>query len=417
MGTPVCAQEGFGRALRPLMPARQAGTGGVAIENWQEEGTVIEAGSILLEPGLRWFGGELRSGIGESVRFGGEIFCLSAPDITITAEKSNGSYRGEQGSIDYSELGGRLDMQFKLVSLGAWQAGCLGRASTLTQKLPSGNQNGIAFEPGVMALNDLGDGRSLVAWGLSGPFGKSSESSFSGQYTLGASYGVGDYRGVLGGPEAYSVGAEGQLLSEGLWQGGLGGVYRFGKTDGGGMALLMRLGMRYADGSAQVWQPRGGVGVMWGNEEGIGLRLDYSVVPIGELGYYHYISLGMMIPHLMEPEPEETSGIIPSVEAHAPKAKIKSERVLYFYPLKGEKAVVKVRVRQAAELRANLVDDEGKLILVLEEGRKVAPGIQTVEWDGTVAHGVLATFELTYFIRVYCGKETKDFRVIPMTVQ
>ena len=78
--------------------------------------------------------------------------------------------------------------------------------------------------------------------------------------------------------------------------GGVSGAYWFGEAAAVGATFVVRAGLRYAEGSAQDLQPRGGLGFLWRNQHLWGLQLDYAFVPMGELGAYHYATVGIVLP-------------------------------------------------------------------------------------------------------------------------
>ena len=98
---------------------------------------------------------------------------------------------------------------------------------------------------------------------------------------------------LFGGPEGFGSGVEAEYLGEGLVNGGLGGLYWFGRSDSPGATFFLRAGLRYAGESAQEIQPRGGLGFLWRMESGTGLQFDYAVVPMGALGLSHYVTMAL----------------------------------------------------------------------------------------------------------------------------
>jgi hypothetical protein len=413
---PAQADVGSGRSLRPLVPVQQAGTGGIDLESRQVTGTMITGESIFFDPGLRWLGAGINCGLGEAARFRGEVFNLTTSDIRKTTEDSNGLYEGESGSAEYGEMGVRAELEFRLWAGNTWQAGLLGRVSSLTQRLPGGKSGMVAFEPGVIFGYQFGEGRSVQAWGLLGPFGNGMRDTYTGQFVFGSAYESAGKQLFAGGNEGFSVGVEGQAVDGSIWQAGLGGVLWIQPAGGRGMKYFLRAGLRHVLGSAQVLQPRGGAGVGWQTEDGFGLQIDYSVIPMGDLGNYNYLGVSVRLANegnqAMGENPAEAAAPMPE-SVPAPELE-GGQEVIYFRPTKGQKAVVRVRLSWISTLSADLLDRSGVKLRTLEEGRGNVQGWQEIEWDGTLAPGVLAPFGIPYLIRAYHENETQDFTVVPL---
>jgi hypothetical protein len=279
-----------------MTSARQAGSGGVALEDPWRQGELADLSTILLTSGLRWYGFGVQGGVGPQLRMGFDGFAFVPEGITETREASDGTYGGEGGQIALVEWGARMLVQRELLAAGEWRLAGLARLSTLVQRLPDEQNLGVGLEAGVQAQRGLGDGRALTGSVLAGPLGRGASRAFASEVTCGAGLLSQSRIGLLGGPEGYAAGLEGEVLSEGLVHGGLGLVYWFGRLAASGTTFFLRAGVRSAEGSAQTVQPRGGIGVLWRSAAGLGLQFDYAAVPIGELGWYHYVTLGVRLP-------------------------------------------------------------------------------------------------------------------------
>jgi len=439
----LCAADvggGFGESIRILTPARQAGSGGVALEDPWRQGSLVEASSVLLTSGLRWFGFGYQGGLGSALRVGGEGFLFSTPEAARTLENPDGSYGGQNGAAGAAEYGGRILGQLSVLESGGWKAAALCRVSALIQRLPDSNNTGYAVEAGGQAQGPLGGGSALTAWALAGPLGRGAGHGYAGQVNGGIGMISAYSRGLLTGAEGYAIGVEGRWLTEGLMHGGLGGLYWFGRPNAPGMTLYLRAGGWYAAGGAQEIQPRGGLGVLWRTGSGWGVQFDYAVVPAGELGMYHYASLGVRLPPSRPGErkeespsveaPKETpaSAIAPAVtpppSAAPPAAQAVSkpvepgpppgEDIIYFNPDHGEKARIAVEVRSGSRFAASILDMDGRLVSQLVAPKTVKPGKYVVEWDGKLDISGPAKTNTVYLIRIAANDGTVLKQVVPV---
>jgi len=287
---------GYGESLLVLTSARQAGTGGLALEDPWRQGTMVEANSVLYASGLKWVGVGGQGGMGNALRLGGEAFVFQGPSEARTVEFSDGSYGGQSGNASAQEWGGRLEAQWTGLSSGPWRVAALGRASGVWQKLPDAAHMGGALEAGAQAQRVLGTGQAVTAWALAGPLGGGAGYLAAWRVVAGVGWLEKLADGFfLSGPEGYGVGSEGAFLGEGLGQGGAGALYWFGDPSTEGVTLFIRAGMRYQEMSAQVVQPRGGIGILWRGDGMPGFQFDYAMAPLGGLGLTHYVSLGVRL--------------------------------------------------------------------------------------------------------------------------
>jgi hypothetical protein len=284
---------GFGESLAVLTSARQAGTGGLALEDPWRRGVIFEATTIVMAAGPRWVGLAGQSGLGPSLRLTAEGFLFQTPVIGRTTEHSDGSYGGESGTAQSREWGGRVTGQVDLWETSGWRFAVLGCGSGLVQRLPDRTASGGALEVGGQAQRGLGGNRYLTAWTLVGPLGVGGGRSYAWQGVIGTALQERLAKGLMvSGPAGYSVGLEGEVLREQLIHGGAGALYWFGDPQRVGPTLFLRAGARAMEQSAAQFQVRGGMGVLWRWKSGWGLQFDYAVAPLGDLGLVHYGTLG-----------------------------------------------------------------------------------------------------------------------------
>ena len=236
---------------------------------------------------------------------------------------------------------------------------------------------------------------------------------YAGQHLLGAGL-IGDLRrGWVTEEEGYGVGAEGEMAGEGLRQGGLGVFYRFGRPDRKGWTVFLRNGIRCAPDSAQTASFQGGLGVLWTGEDGTGVELDLAMVPLGELGYYKYATIGVRFPVPEKSSMEKATPESIPIAAVSTGKPGPEEKVIYFCPGKGDKAGIKIQVKKSSKLVASLLDQNGEFIMFIVEEGKVDAGEHVIEWDGNFQHGAPAPLGLPYWIRVTYSGTTSDYKVIP----
>ncbi len=397
--------SGFGESMLVLTSARQAGSGGLALEDPWRQGSLFDASTVILTSGLRWMGAGYQGGLGSALRVGGELFSFAAPDSTRTLENPDGTYAGEAGTVSSREWGGRALGQLGIFGDREWKVALLGRVSGVMQDLSEESNSGLAIESGLQAQRIQPNGKVTTAWFLLGPLGSGGGHGFAGQVTCGAALLATRASGFLRGTEGYSVGLEGQWLTDGLVNGGLGGVYWFGRPGEPGATFFVRGGLRYAAESAQTFQPRAGLGVIWRTAKQWGLQFDYAAVPIGELGMYHYATVGVRLP----PRSHEGSlagPAAPKGEVAVFPAEIPEESVIYFFPDRGEKAAVNIQIKQESIFGAILFDQEGRFVRTLVTPEEAPPGTYRVEWDGIVEYGMRAKYEIPFFIQISANNET-----------
>jgi hypothetical protein len=238
---------GFAESLRTLTSARQAATGGVAIEDPWRSGSLLEATTVLLEPGdVRWGGLAYQSGFGEGVRLGAEGFIFGSAGSARSTENPDGTFGGEGGTASELQGGGRVAAIVEMARGEGWTVAGTGRLTGMIQRLPDERHGGLGLEAGAQARYALYEGAVLTAWGLAGPVGQGAGRGFADEVLAGAGVLAQRTTGLLGGAEGFGFGAEGAYLPKGLGQAGLGAVYWFGKPNGAGSTLFLRAGLRLA---------------------------------------------------------------------------------------------------------------------------------------------------------------------------
>jgi len=288
--------EGYGESLLALSSARQAGSGGVALEDPWRQGQVVEATTALVSAGLQWWGFSMQGGVGPRLRLRFDGYAFTPADVAGTREAADGSFGGTSGAVGMSEWGAHVTAQLTVLEAGSWRVAGLGRAIGLVQRLPDERSSGTAVEAGIQAQRVLGLGRALTVWLLAGPVGQGAGRGFTGHMVAGVGLLTQVSAGLLGGAEGYAVGVEGEALTEGLVHAGLGGVYWVGRPGQAGKTLFLRGGVRSATGSAQAVQPHGGLGILWRMASGWGMQCDVAAAPLGALGLVTCATLGVRVP-------------------------------------------------------------------------------------------------------------------------
>jgi hypothetical protein len=408
----------YGESLRLTASARQAGTGGVALEDPLRQGWIIEANTVLVTPHLRWVGFGCQGGWGPDLRIGAEGLFLSSQGMTKTLENSDGTLGGESNNtIDYSEWGGRVLGQLTVLDGGAWRAALLCRGVLLFQDLPDTRNSGFGFDVGMQMQTDLPEHRILTIWGLAGPVGLGNGYGFAGKAAIGAGLLVNRPHGFLGVADGYMIGADGDLLWEGLFDGGLGVVYYLGRLGDAGTTLFLRGGARLVSGGIRQIDPRYGLGLLWRGRAKYGFQFDYSLVPRGEMGYLHYVSMGIRFPQASSQPatklvPEQTL-IQPAVTSvTAMESPRQEEEIRYFSPSLGEKVLFTVVMKKEGILAADLSDQNGNPVRNIQEPHTVQHGSHQVEWDGILSPGVYVRYDIPYILRITAGEETRYVTVV-----
>jgi hypothetical protein len=285
----------FGDSLTVLTSARQAGSGGIALEDPWRQGSLVEATTVVQDVGPRWLGFSVQGGAGPTLRLGADGFYYAPGQITQTTETSAGTYGGKGGDLKVVEWGARFLAQFSVLDAAGWRVAALGRTTGLMQQLPDMQNVGVAVEAGAQAQHWLASGLTLTGWVWVGPLGEGASHGFAGQETIGVGLLKPIAHGLLGGPEGYGVGLEGDWLNAGLLHGSLGATYWIGKASEPGGTYYIRLGVKSASQTAQAVQPRAGIGVLWRTAAGWAVQFDYAFVPIGELGNFNYATLSLRL--------------------------------------------------------------------------------------------------------------------------
>lgn len=133
--------------------------------------------------------------------------------------------------------------------------------------------------------------------------------------------------------------------------------------------------------------------------------LDYAIVPMGSLGTRHAVSL--TIGMASAARQVEALNVTVEEEQQAP--------VRVFYPTKGERVYLPIRLREPAEVSAKLLDESGRSVAILLEPAVLAAGRHEITWDGQIAPGVWAQFDRTYHIFVQAGNQSFYLDCVPKT--
>ncbi len=288
--------SGFGESALVMTSARQAGTGGVAVEDPWRQGRILEASTVVYSPGARWYGIAAQGGLGPVLRLGLEGYLFQGPLIDRTSELSDGSWGGVTGTLRPQEYGGRLTAQWSVVSIASWRLAAVGRVIGLVQPVSTGSNLGGAAEIGGQAQWLSSGAGAASAWALGGPLGVGAGRTAAWRVILGGGWVQPMRTGPLtGAPEGFAVGVETEYLGEALVHGGAGGVYWRGDLEARGAACFLRLGARAADGSAQAARMHGGLGLRWRFASGTALQFDWAISPLGALGLVNVATLGVRL--------------------------------------------------------------------------------------------------------------------------
>jgi len=172
----------------------------------------------------------------------------------------------------------------------------------------------------------------------------------------------------------------------------------------GGVSAALRVGYSGAQADTGALGLTGGVGfrrvggaMPWG--------FDYAFVPYGSLGGLHALAFTLGV----APGTSGDTGVAGATDLEAPPA------LSVFYPRRGERVLIPVRVRETARVSAKLLDESGQELRALREPGRVAAGRIEIVWNGELAPGVWAAWDHTYRIFIQVGSQTLYYDVIPKT--
>lgn len=306
------AGVGFGESLRVIASAREAGTGGLPLEDLQARAIYLEASQIYLGMGIRWLGLALEGNILPRTRIGMAGTGLFAEGVVETTEAADGSFLEKLGTTQAAEYCWMAYAEQRWENLETGNLVTVRvTGHAVTQDLVGGAGSGFALSAAGFGHFPLRLGLNLLCWADGGPFGVGEDRGFARSMRAGAGLEAPGGLGLIGGKEGARFGLEGEQLAEGLWQAGVGGLYWLGAKDceGPGFRLILRAGARGIQEGIENAQIRFGVGLMMGSEGNYGWAIDYSAVPFGEFGNLHYISarvlLGSMFIGRRQDFPEE----------------------------------------------------------------------------------------------------------------
>jgi hypothetical protein len=172
----------------------------------------------------------------------------------------------------------------------------------------------------------------------------------------------------------------------------------------GGVLTAVRVGYTGEHAATGALGMTGGLGfrklggtMPWG--------FDYAFVPFGSLGGLHALAFtfGLVPP----PPSESVAAVLDTAEAPA--------ALTVFYPKKGERVLIPVRLRESARVTAKLLDESGLELLVLRAPARAGPGRIEVAWNGEVSPGVWATWDHTYRVFIQAGTQSLYYDVVPKT--
>ena len=163
---PADIGTGFGESRWVLTSARQAATGGIALEDPWRRGLIVEAGTVQAGPGVRWLGLGAQGDVIPRLRLGLDGFLFQGPSFRRTIELDDGSYGGEGGMAGTQEWGGQLTGQLDVWKAGEWNISGLGRIDSLYQRLPDTSHFGASLDAGVQAQKVMGSRSVLTSWAL-----------------------------------------------------------------------------------------------------------------------------------------------------------------------------------------------------------------------------------------------------------
>lgn len=182
-----------------------------------------------------------------------------------------------------------------------------------------------------------------------------------------------------------------------------GGEYRF---TAGHMALALRAGYREELADTGASGLSAGFGFRWLSSR-TPWGLDYAVMPMGDLGTRHAVSLTIGMAASNRQVDSLNVTVEEAGEAKAP--------IRVFYPTKGERVYLPIRIREPAEVSAKLLDETGAVVAVLLEPVRLKAGRHEIGWDGQIAPGVWAQFDRTYHIFVQAGSQSFYLDCVPKT--
>ena len=179
-----------------------------------------------------------------------------------------------------------------------------------------------------------------------------------------------------------------------------GGEYRL---IAGPLALAFRGGYReeLADTGAPGFSA--GLGFRWLSRRAP-WGLDCAIVPMGTLGTRHAVSLTIG----MASGARQVENLNVTIEEQQAPVRV-------FYPTKGERVYLPIRIREPAEVSAKLLDESGLSVAILMEPTVLAAGRHEIGWDGQIAPGVWAQFDRTYHIFVQAGNQSFYLDCVPKT--
>lgn len=286
------AGTSFGEELRLQAAAPTAATGGIPLEEFTREELLLEGHQHRLPVGTRWAGVGAELSLWQGTRFGARGTGAFTEGVPATTERPDGSYGGEQGTVQATVWGGEAFAQhaFRLAGGGRMDV----RLTVLGSRedLAGSRATGAAASGAGFWTLPLGEAASFLCWASAGPYGRGGGAAFASSAAAGLGLERLGGLGLAGGAEGFRFGAEGSRLGEGAFEGGAGGAYWFGARDaeGPGLRFILRAGIRGVEGGVAPVQPRFGFGVSLKTAGNFGVGADYAVVPFGDFGSLQFLS-------------------------------------------------------------------------------------------------------------------------------
>lgn len=275
------------------MSARQAATGGLPLEEYDDSGVQLEIDRSSLGLGIQWVGARFTGDVRDGFRVGLEGMAMLVQAEGQTTEMPDGTYGGEIGEISANELGWGIFVQHQM-RFSDSRTRFVARVTMqgISQNVAGSKDSGFGGRGAMFGVISLTERMNGLGWVIAGPLGTGRELPFAFTARVGA--GIELLRGFgLVKREGLRVGLEGERLSEGLTQGGMGVLYGLEvfQDRGSSIRLLLRAGVRGVQDGVIPTQYRFGVGVGGRNRWGGKMSIDYGLVPFGELGRIHHMSV------------------------------------------------------------------------------------------------------------------------------
>jgi hypothetical protein len=327
------------------------------------------------------------------------FYLLRAPGGKRELEDEDGNWAGEAGTYPLMFMSGgaawAMDLRWLLPGLDTLRpSGGVG-LRVVNQQVDRASWLGVSGDVGVRLNPGAGFGGGLVLQNVG-----TAQSGYSlPRQFVGAVSWRGDR--LFGSTDGLLVEVDAPIRREqGLDLRG-GGEYR---VVVGSVAIALRGGWRQDLSDTGASGISAGLGFRWLSKL-VPWGLDYAYVPMGAFGTRHAVSLTVGL--VSTTRKVEELAVIVEQEGQPP--------LRVFYPTKGERVYLPIRLREATMVLARLLDENGLLVTTLEEAHMVKPGKYEIGWDGQIAPGVWAQFDKTYHIFVQAGHQSFYLDCVPKT--